>query len=37
LPLKKTEVKWYVASALGLILGLLLSIIAFLWLKPSGK
>jgi hypothetical protein len=37
LPLKKTEVKWYVASALGLIFGLLLSIIAFLWLKPSGK
>jgi len=37
LPLKKTEVKWYVASALGLILGILLSVIAFLWLKPSGK
>jgi hypothetical protein len=37
LPLKKTEVKWYVASTLGLILGLLLSVIAFLWLKPSGK
>jgi len=37
LPLKKTEVKWYVASTLGLILGILLSVIAFLWLKPSGK
>jgi hypothetical protein len=36
LPLKKTEVKWYVASTLGLIFGLLLSVIAFLWLKPSG-
>jgi hypothetical protein len=35
LPLKKTEVKWYVASTLGLIIGLLLSIIAFLWLKTS--
>jgi uncharacterized protein involved in exopolysaccharide biosynthesis len=34
LPLKKTEVKWYIASTLGLILGLLLSVIAFLWLKP---
>ena len=35
LPLKKTEVKWYFASALGLIIGLLLSVIAFLWLKSS--
>lgn len=37
LPLKKEEVKWYFASTLGLILGLLLSIIAYLWVKPSGK
>ena len=35
LPLKKEEVKWYFASTLGLILGLLLSIIAYLWIKPS--
>jgi uncharacterized protein involved in exopolysaccharide biosynthesis len=35
LPLKKTEVKWYVASVLGLLIGLLLSVISFLWFKPS--
>jgi hypothetical protein len=35
LPLKKTEVKWYFASAVGLIIGLLLFFISFLWLKPS--
>ncbi len=35
LPLKKTEVKWYFATVMGLLIGLFLSVIAFLWLKPS--
>jgi hypothetical protein len=35
LPLKKTEVKWYFASAVGFLIGLVLFFISFLWLKPS--
>jgi hypothetical protein len=35
LPLKKTEVKWYFASALGLLIGVVLYIFATLWFTPS--
>ena len=34
LPLKKTEVKWYFAAALGLLLGVVLYIFATLWFRP---
>jgi uncharacterized protein involved in exopolysaccharide biosynthesis len=35
LPLKKTEVKWYFASAVGLLIGLILFVFAALWFRPS--
>jgi hypothetical protein len=35
LPLKKTEVKWYFALALGFIIGLILFIFSTFWFKPS--
>lgn len=34
LPLKKTEVKWYFAAALGLLIGVVLYIFATLWFRP---
>lgn len=37
LPLKKTEVKWYFAAALGLIIGIVLYVFASLWFRPSAK
>jgi hypothetical protein len=35
LPLKKTEVKWYFASVLGLLIGLILHVFATLWFRSS--
>jgi uncharacterized protein involved in exopolysaccharide biosynthesis len=34
LPLKKTEVKWYFAAALGLLIGVVFYIFATLWFRP---
>jgi hypothetical protein len=35
LPLKKTEVKWYFASALGLLIGVIFYMFSMLWFRPS--
>jgi predicted outer membrane lipoprotein len=35
LPLKKTEVKWYFASVLGLLIGIIFYVISTLWFKSS--
>jgi hypothetical protein len=35
LPLKKTEVKWYFASALGLLIGVMLYVFSILWFRTS--
>ena len=37
LPLKKIEVKWYFAAALGLLMGIVLYVFASFWFKFSGK
>jgi predicted outer membrane lipoprotein len=35
LPLKKTEVKWYFASVLGLLIGIIFYVLSALWFKSS--
>jgi hypothetical protein len=35
LPLKKTEVKWYFASALGLLIGVIFYVFSILWFRSS--
>jgi predicted outer membrane lipoprotein len=35
LPLKKTEVKWYFASVLGLLIGFIFYVLSALWFKSS--
>jgi predicted outer membrane lipoprotein len=35
LPLKKTEVKWYFASVLGLLIGIIFYVLSELWFKSS--
>ncbi|MEY3075266.1 MAG: hypothetical protein RJB25_908 [Bacteroidota bacterium] len=35
LPLKKTEVKWYFATAIGFLIGLILYVFSIIWFKPS--
>jgi hypothetical protein len=35
LPLKKTEVKWYFASALGFLIGVILFVFSTLWFRTS--
>jgi uncharacterized protein involved in exopolysaccharide biosynthesis len=34
LPLKKTEIKWYFASALGFLIGVILFVMFIFWFKP---
>ena len=35
LPLKKTEIKWYFASAIGFLIGVILYVFSTLWFRSS--